>query len=180
MDDQHHPTGQVDPADPAESIDTSGPIDTTAAGLRLREFVMADCAAVDELWRRAGLWMRPSDAAAQLALKLSRDPDLFLVACAGARLVGVAMGGWDGRRAYVYHLAVDPEWQRRGVAGRLMDELEQRFRAKGALKAKLQILAGNDGSTAFFAARGYELEVGCAPWGKELVAGGAPGDWESS
>ena len=159
MDDQHRPT---------------------ATDLRLREFAMADYAAVDELWRRVGLWMRPSDAAAQLGLKLSRDSDLFLVACADARLVGVAMGGWDGRRAYVYHLAVDPEWQRRGVAGRLMDELEQRFRAKGALKAKLQILAGNDGSKAFFAARGYELEVGCAPWGKELVAGGAPDDWESS
>jgi len=141
---------------------------------------MADCAAVDELWRRAGLWMRPSDAAAQLALKLSRDPDLFLVACADALLVGVAMGGWDGRRAYIYHLAVDPDWQRRGVADRLMDELEERFRVKGALKAKLQILVGNDVSAAFFAARGYRLETDCVPWGKELVSGGAPDDWESS
>ena len=152
----------------------------TATDLRLREFAMADYAAVDEFWRRAGLWMRPSDAAAQLALKLSRDPDLFLVACADARLVGVAMGGWDGRRAYIYHLAVDPDWQRRGVADRLMDELEERFRAKGALKAKLQILLGNDASAAFFAARGYRLEIDCVPWGKELVSGGAPHDWESS
>jgi ribosomal protein S18 acetylase RimI-like enzyme len=152
----------------------------TAADLRLREFAMADYAAVDELWRRAGLWMRPSDAAAQLALKLSRDPDLFLVACAGARLAGVALGGWDGRRAYIYHLAVDPDWQRRGVADRLMDELEERFRVKGALKAKLQILVENDVSAAFFAARGYWLETDCVPWGKELVAGGAPDDWESS
>jgi ribosomal protein S18 acetylase RimI-like enzyme len=152
----------------------------TATDLRLREFALADHEAVDELWRRAGLWMRPSDAAGQLALKLTRDPDLFLVACAGARLVGVAMGGWDGRRAYIYHLAVDPDWRRRGVAGRLLDELEQRFRAKGALKAKLQILVGNDVSMAFFAARGYRLETDCAPWGKELVPGGAPDNGESS
>jgi ribosomal protein S18 acetylase RimI-like enzyme len=152
----------------------------TATDLRLCEFAMADYAAVDELWRSAGLWMRPSDAAAQLALKLSRDPDLFLVACADARLVGVALGGWDGRRAYIYHLAVDPDWQRRGVADRLMDELEERFRAKGALKAKLQILLGNDASATFFAARGYRLETDCVPWGKELVSGGAPDDWESS
>jgi ribosomal protein S18 acetylase RimI-like enzyme len=151
----------------------------SATDLRLREFAPADYAAVDELWRRTGLWMRPSDSAAQLDLKLTRDPDLFLVACAGARLVGVAMGGWDGRRAYIYHLAVDPDWQRRGVAGRLMDELEERFRVRGALKAKLQILVGNDASAAFFAARGYRLEGDCRPWGKELVAGGAPDDWES-
>ena len=145
----------------------------------LRGFEMADYEAVDALWRRAGLWMRPSDGAEQVALKLTRDPDLFLVAVAGACVVGVTMGGWDGRRAYVYHLAVDPEWQRRGVAGRLMDELEERFRAKGALKAKLQIVTGNEASLAFFAARGYSLESVCQPWGKELQPGGAPDDAEA-
>jgi GNAT superfamily N-acetyltransferase len=148
----------------------------TTTDLRLREFTMADYEAVDELWRRAGLWMRPSDGRDQVALKLERDPDLFLVACADEGLVGVAMGGWDGRRAYIYHLAVDPRWQRRGVAGRLLDCLEARFRAKGALKAKLQIVAGNDVSAAFFAARGYALEADILPWGRELVAGGAPDD----
>ena len=150
----------------------------TATDLRLREFAMADFQAVEKLWRRAGLWMRPSDGAEQVALKLTRDPDLFVVACAGERVVGVAMGGWDGRRAYIYHLAVDPRWRRRGLANRLMDELEERFRAKGALKAKLQIMAGNDASTAFFAARGYQLETACASWGAELIEGGAPDDWE--
>lgn len=46
------------------------------------------------------------------------------------------MGGWDGRRAYVFHLAVRPKRQREGVADALMDELEERFRGLGALKAK--------------------------------------------
>jgi len=148
----------------------------TAASVAVREFTMADYAAVDELWRRAGLWMRPSDRPERLALKLTRDPDLFLVAESGGRIVGVTMGGWDGRRAYIYHLAVEPERRRRGVASRLIDELEARFRAKGALKAKLQIVEGNDASIAFFSARGYELERVCRPWGKELVPGGAPDD----
>ena len=154
------------------------PVLSTATEPRLREFAMADFQAVEKLWRRAGLWMRPSDGAEQVALKLTRDPDLFVVACAGERVVGVAMGGWDGRRAYIYHLAVDTRWRRRGLANRLMDELEERFRAKGALKAKLQIMAGNDASTAFFAARGYQLETACASWGAELIEGGAPDDWE--
>ena len=42
-----------------------------------------------------------------------------------------------------------------------MDELEERFRARGALKAKLQILVGNDASLAFFRQRGYEVETAC-------------------
>ena len=83
-------------------------------------------------------------------------------------------GGWDGRRAYVYRLAVAPERRREGVADALMDELEQRFRVLGAPKAKLQILVENEASKAFFAHRGYLLESFCEPWGKELAQGGAP------
>ena len=87
-------------------------------------------------------------------------------------------GRRDGRRAYVYHLAVAPEYRRGGIASKLMDELEERLRARGALKAKLQILVGNDASLAFFRQRGYEVETPCVPVGKELAEGGAAGDRE--
>jgi ribosomal protein S18 acetylase RimI-like enzyme len=143
--------------------------------VRIEQFTMDDYAVVHVLWQRGDLWMRPSDGPAAVALRMERDQDLFLVARDGDdRVVGSVMGGWDGRRAYVYHLAVAPERRRRGIAGRLMDELERRFRERGALKAKLQILTDNESSRAFFAKRGYLLESDCEPWGKELVEGGAP------
>jgi ribosomal protein S18 acetylase RimI-like enzyme len=139
------------------------------------EFTMDDYPVVHVLWQRGGLWMRPSDGPEATLLKLTRDPGLFLVARnAGGRVVGTVMGGWDGRRAYIYHLAVAPELQRQGIADALMDELEERFRALGALKAKLQILVENETSKAFFAHRGYLLESFCEPGGKELTGGGAP------
>jgi ribosomal protein S18 acetylase RimI-like enzyme len=146
-----------------------------AAVFTIAEFTMAEYEAANELWERTGLWMRPSDARGQVRLKLDRDPDLFLAARdADGRLIGLVMGGWDGRRAYIYHLSVEPSWQRRGVAAALLDELEDRMRAKGALKVKLQIMHGNDASRAFFTQRGYEPETDCLPYGKELVPGGAP------
>jgi ribosomal protein S18 acetylase RimI-like enzyme len=150
---------------------------TSQPGFTIVDFVPDDFDAVFHAWQESGLWMRPSDGREHVLLKLERDPDLFLVArdAAGA-VIGSAMGGWDGRRAYVYHLGVVPAWQRRGVATALMDVLEERFRARGAVKCKCQILGGNDVSTAFFAARGYELETPCMPYGKELVPGGAPRD----
>jgi ribosomal protein S18 acetylase RimI-like enzyme len=147
----------------------------TGDDITICEFTMDDYPVVYVLWQRGDLWMRPSDAPEQTVLKLARDPQLFLVArdAAGA-MVGTVMGGWDGRRAYVYHLAVLPGRTRQGIATRLMDQLEERFRALGALKAKTQILADNDVSKAFFAARGYVREELCEPWGKELVTGAAP------
>jgi ribosomal protein S18 acetylase RimI-like enzyme len=141
----------------------------------ISEFTMDDFPVVHVLWQRAGLWMRPSDGLEATALKLERDPELFLVARDGEGvIVGTVMGAWDGRRAYVYHLAVLPERLRRGIASLLMDELEERFRTLGAMKAKLQILTDNDASRAFFERRGYQYETDCEPWGKELVEGGAP------
>ena len=142
--------------------------------ISIAEFSMDDYAVVHVLWQRGDLWMRPSDGPEATLLKLTRDPGLFLVARLDGRVIGTVMGGWDGRRAYVYHLAVAPERQRQGIADALMDELEERFRALGAVKAKLQILVDNDVSKAFFAHRGYLLESFCEPWGKELLAGGAP------
>jgi ribosomal protein S18 acetylase RimI-like enzyme len=148
---------------------------TPPRDVTVEEFSMDDYAVVHVLWQRGDLWMRPSDGPEATLLKLSRDPGLFLVArSADGRIVGTVMGGWDGRRAYVYHLAVAPERRRQGIADALMDELEARFRAIGALKAKLQILVENETSKRFFAHRGYVRETDCEPWGRELVEGGAP------
>jgi ribosomal protein S18 acetylase RimI-like enzyme len=141
----------------------------------INEFTIDDFPVVHVLWQRAGLWMRPSDGPGATAPTLERDPGLFLVARTGeGAVVGTVMGGWDGRRAYVYHLAVLPERLRQGIGSLLMDELEERFRALGAVKTKLQIITGNDASRAFFERRGYLYETACEPWGKELVEGGAP------
>jgi ribosomal protein S18 acetylase RimI-like enzyme len=149
----------------------------TSPRFTIADFAVEEFDAVHRAWQESGLWMRPSDDREHVLLKLERDPDLFLVARdAGGSLIASVLGGWDGRRAYVYHLGVVPAWQRRGVATALMDELEVRFRAKGAVKCKCQILDGNEASTAFFETRGYELEKPCLPYGKELVPGGAPRD----
>jgi ribosomal protein S18 acetylase RimI-like enzyme len=124
----------------------------TSPRFTIADFAVDEFDAVHRAWQESGLWMRPSDDREHVLLKLEQH----------------------GRRAYVYHLGVVPAWQRRGVATALMDELEVRFRAKGAVKCKCQILDGNEASTVFFEARGYELEKPCLPYGKELVPGGAP------
>ena len=99
-----------------------------APAITIRQFTMDDYPVVHVLWQRGDLWMRPSDGPEATLLKLTRDPELLLVACAGdGHVVGTVMGGWDGRRAYVYHLAVSPERRRLGIADALMDELEDRF-----------------------------------------------------
>ncbi len=125
----------------------------------LREFNLArDYDAVLELWRSAGpgVHVGASDTREETARKLERDPDLFLVAEDVGRIVGTVIGGFDGRRGMVYHLAVAPEYRGRGIGTALMNELETRLKAKGCLKYYLQITSDNVDVVNFYEQIGWQ------------------------
>jgi ribosomal protein S18 acetylase RimI-like enzyme len=78
------------------------------------------------------------------------------------------MGGWDGRRGWIYHLAVKPEHQREGIGVELVREVEKRLVAKGAKKVNAQVYKSNERSSAFFKAIGYEAHADLIMIGKLL------------
>jgi ribosomal protein S18 acetylase RimI-like enzyme len=126
----------------------------------IRSFVFdRDYRAVRQLWSQAGpgIQLSPSDEPTEIKKKLERDPDLFLVAEANGELVGVVLGGFDGRRGMVYHLAVANAYRHRGVAYGLMEELEARLRAKGCLKYYLLVTQDNEGARRFYQKIGCEM-----------------------
>src|SRR5512144_570382 len=90
-----------------------------------------------------GVHVGPSDTPAEIQKKLQRDPDLFLVAECDGVIVGTVIGGFDGRRGLIYHLAVQREFRSNGLGSQLMVEVESRLRAKGCLKCYLVVLANN-------------------------------------
>jgi ribosomal protein S18 acetylase RimI-like enzyme len=98
-----------------------------------------------------------SDTPAALALKLTRDPDLFLVAEVDGRIVGAVLGGFDGRRGLVYHLAVEADFREKGLGTALMAELENRLRARGCVKAYLLVVPDNAEAVAFYRRLGWDL-----------------------
>ncbi len=124
----------------------------------LRQFQFpADYENVLHLWQQAGegIGIGPSDQPAEIEKKLRRDPDLFLVAESEGCIIGSVIGGFDGRRGMVYHLAVDAEYRHRGLGNRLMEEIESRLRANGCRKAYLLVKQGNDAAMRFYEQRGW-------------------------
>lgn len=111
-----------------------------------------------EIWRTAGpgIHIRRSDQPDEIAKKISRDPDLFLLAEQDGRIIGTVLGGYDGRRGMMYHLAVVPEQRKAGVGARLMEELEQRLKAKGCVKYYLLVTRENKEAMHFYEQRGWE------------------------
>jgi len=136
--------------------------------VRVREFRIDEYNAVYDLWKEAGLIIRPGDDLQGIRVKLQRDPDLFLVAEDSGRIVGCVLGAWDGRRGWINHLAVAPSHQRRGVGSALISELEKRLSLKGAKKVNAQIYKWNQKSLEFFKAAGYEAQVDLVMIGKQM------------
>lgn len=127
---------------------------------RIREFDFPrDFAAVVVLWQSSGPGVRlgMSDTSEEIAKKLKRDPDLFLVAEDAGHVIGAVLGGFDGRRGMVYHLAVAPEHRQRGVGSALMAELESRLNAKGCRKYYLLVTHDNTDVTDFYQRLGWSV-----------------------
>lgn len=130
-----------------------------------------DYPAVIDLWKNAGtgIAVRRSDDPDQVALKMQRDPDLFLVAEAGGEIVGTVVGGFDGRRGMVYHLAVSHPFRQQGVGTALMEELERRLREKGCIRSYLLVLDDNVEAMHFYEARGWDrMDPAVHIYGKDL------------
>jgi ribosomal protein S18 acetylase RimI-like enzyme len=136
--------------------------------VQIHEFQINDYNMVFELWEEAGLVIRPGDDLRGARMKLQRDPDLFLLARLEGEIVGCIIGGWDGRRGWVYHLAVKPSHQRQGIATALLSEVEKRLVEKGAKKINAQIYQSNTKSLEFFKARGYDTHTDLVMVGKHL------------
>jgi len=137
--------------------------------MQLRPFSMNDYDAVYGLWAGAGtgVSLRPSDQRSEIEKKLTRDPDLFLVAEVEGHVAGVIIGGWDGRRGWLHHLAVDPAYRRQGIATALIREVEARLKDKGCLKVNLLVFAENERARKLYRDLGYN-EMSVIAMGKEL------------
>jgi ribosomal protein S18 acetylase RimI-like enzyme len=146
---------------------------TPAAGaVDVRRYVPADEEGVVALWSEVfdgdPPWNEPR---AMLRRKLASDPTLVFVAVIGSRVIGAVLGGYDGVRGWVYHLAVLSTERRRGTATRLMHVLEAALTEVGCPKLNLQVRTTNESVIGFYRALGYEVEER-ASLGKRLE--GAP------
>ena len=127
--------------------------------LEIRKRNIDDKDAVVALWTEVFGYDAPHHSPSlSIQNKISRDPDLFLVAVVDGNIIGTVMGGYDGHRGWIYSLAVDNKWVRQGIGTALMEEIEMRLRRLGCLKVNLQVMSSNAEVVRFYEKRGYLVE----------------------
>lgn len=137
--------------------------------IKTREFSISDYDAALELWQRVeGLEIAEGDDKESVGQFLARNPGLSRMATDGAAIVGVVLCGHDGRRGYIYHLAVDPAYQARGVGRRLMNECLSGLRCAGLKRALILVAQDNSRGRKFWRRHGWEEVPGPIVMGIDL------------
>jgi len=139
--------------------------------IQIREFRFpSDYPSVFKLWEsmEKGVHLGPSDTLAEIEKKIARDPDLFLVAESEEAIIGSVIGGYDGRRGLIYHLAVATSFRGKGIGSCLLKEVETRLRAKGCLKSYLLVTNDNSEAEDYYRQRGWRHMDSVRLYGKEL------------
>jgi ribosomal protein S18 acetylase RimI-like enzyme len=116
-----------------------------------------DASALLALWRRAEAEETISDDLESVRVLLARDPESLLLAETDGSPIGSLIAGWDGWRGQLYRLAVDPSWQRQGVATDLVRAGEERLRTLGARRVAAIVVTVHDEAQAFWRGAGYDV-----------------------
>jgi len=129
-----------------------------AATIRL--FTMADYPALFALWNSLPGFNKGlrslDDSETGIAKFLQRNPNTCFLAEVDGRIIGGILAGHDGRRGYIYHAIVHPDFQRQGIGKLLADSACNALKAEGITKAGMLVFGTNEQGNAFWESQGWQ------------------------
>ena len=87
---------------------------------------------------------------------LKRNPETCFVAIENEETVGSIGAGNDGRRGYIYHTAVSPKHQRKGIGRKLVEAAMNALEEQGINKVALVVFEHNNSGNGFWEKIGFD------------------------
>ncbi len=122
-----------------------------------RTLEISDYDAVYELWiNTPGMGLNNTDDSREgIERYLKRNPTTSFAAFDGDKLVGAILAGHDGRRGYIYHTAVLPEYRGKHIGSELAAHALDALAKEGITKAALVAFERNETGNAFWEHIGF-------------------------
>jgi len=122
-----------------------------------------------DFWKRNNVTVTPTDAPEELEAAAHLNPQLFIVGLSpDGSIIGTVWGGFDGRRGYVAHLAVDKPYRKLGLGSLLMELVEAEFKKLNVYKVHLFVEQHNAAVGDFYRRRGYKERTDLTVFSKTL------------
>lgn len=111
-----------------------------------------------EMWQSTpNMGLRSLDDSKEgISFFLKRNPNTNFVAYDDNKLIGAILSGHDGRRGYIYHTVVLPEYRRQGIATNLVDMAVKALQEEGITRVCLNVMETNEQGKKFWIDRGWE------------------------
>ena len=116
-----------------------------------------DYEAVYSLWTKtSGMGLRRiDDSLPGINRFLQRNPKTNFVAKENDQLIGVILCGHDGRRACIYHMAVQTNHRGQGIGKALVETVLSALKEEEITKASLFAFATNESGNRFWQSMGF-------------------------
>ncbi len=120
-------------------------------GLNIELAKETDIPLMLELWRDTpGVELGVGDDETSLKAFMQKNPSTCLQIKTQGAIIGTVLGGFDGRRGYIYHLAVHSNFQGKGYGKKLLYEVVIQLKALKAEKIALFVLNSNHAAMTFY------------------------------
>lgn len=125
--------------------------------MKIRPFRMEDYHLAYDLWSRTpGMGLSASDSEDNIRRFLQRNPGLSFVAEDEAGNVqGTVLAGHDGRRGFLYHLAVSGACRGQGTGRQLVQAALDALGSQNIMKCHIMVLDDNELGQAFWSGLGW-------------------------
>jgi len=108
------------------------------------------------LWKSCeGIGLSAADEPLRIRDYLFRNSGISFTAWQGTNLVGAVLCGHDGRRGFLHHLAVHPEYRERGIGKLLVERCHGALQQVGIDKVHIFVYAKNLNALEFWKAQRY-------------------------
>ncbi len=127
----------------------------TAIGTDIRPLGLTDLNAVDEIEQRAYKtpWSR-----SMFASELAKSSSVCLGAFDGERLIGYVINSRYVDAWHIMNVAVDPDYRRRGIATRLLEQVFESTRDDQRRGYTLEVRVSNDRAISLYEKLGFERQ----------------------
>lgn len=123
----------------------------------IRSMTTEDYREVFALWQiTSARAMDGSDSEENIARYLRRNPGMSQVALDSGKIIGTVLAGHDGRRGFIHHMAVLPEYRRHHIGEALAKTALEKIAGDGIEKTHIFCYCDNFTGQNFWKSIGFE------------------------
>ena len=126
--------------------------------IKIRLMTIEDYEQLSKLFiKTPGIVFREADSKNAIEKYLDRNKNLNFVATDNETIIGCVMCGHDGRRGYLQHLLVKPEYRKKGIGEKLFKNCIENLSNIGISKTHIFVFKDNNIANRFWLNKDWKL-----------------------